>query len=155
MKLRDEIERSFRLAPSVLADGVEIVAPEEAAIMPGEIRVPGSRPAMQRIAVVCIVVLAVALALLWLVGRSLDRNRTTASNSQLVADLQVARATLQSDVAIASRNASAIAHLPRVEEALARNDTTALGAIVATHPHVALISSGCAHAGPRTPLAVR
>jgi diguanylate cyclase (GGDEF)-like protein len=105
--------------------------------------------------VVVLLVLTAVLGILWLVGRSLDRNRTTASNSQLVADLQVARATLQSDVAVASRNASALAHVPRVEEALARNDAAALRAIVATHPHVVLISSGGAHAGSLTPLGVR
>ena len=113
------------------------------------------RDTRTRTAVVVLLVLTAALGILWLVGRSIDRNRTTASNSQLVADLQVARATLQSDVAVASRNASALAHLPRVEEALARNDAAALRAVVAEHPHVVLISSGGAHAGSLTPLGVR
>jgi diguanylate cyclase (GGDEF)-like protein len=102
-----------------------------------------------------LLVLAAAFGVLWLVGRSIDRNRTTASNSQLVADLQVARATLQSDVAVATRKASALAHMPRVEEALARSDAAALQAIAATHPDALLISSGGARGGRLSPLGVR
>ena len=52
--------------------------------------------AILRGALVGVVVLVAALVLLWLVGRTLDRNRSSASDSQLVADVQVARATLQS-----------------------------------------------------------
>jgi diguanylate cyclase (GGDEF)-like protein len=108
-----------------------------------------------RIAALVLAVLAVVLGLLWLVGRTIDRNRTTSSDSQLVADLQVARATLQSDVAVALRKASALAHMPRVEEALAHNDGAALHAIASTHPDVLLISSGGARAGSLAPLGVR
>ena len=108
-----------------------------------------------RTAVVVLVLLTAAMGILWLVGRSIDRNRTTASNSQLVADLQVARATLQSDVAVATRKASALAHMPRVENALAHNDAAALKAIAATHPDALLISSGGARAGKLSPLGVR
>jgi diguanylate cyclase (GGDEF)-like protein len=108
-----------------------------------------------RTAVVVLLALATALAILWLVGRSIDRNRTTASDSQLVADLQVARATLQSDVAIATRKAAALAHMPRVENALARNDGAALKAIAATHPDVLLVSSGGASGGKLSTLGVR
>jgi diguanylate cyclase (GGDEF)-like protein len=113
------------------------------------------KSATLRVAAAVLVVLTVALGLLWLVGRTIDRNRTAASDSQLVADLQVARATLQSDVAVALRKASALAHMPRVEEALARNDAAALRAIAAAHPDVFLISSGGARAGSLAPLGVR
>src|SRR5262245_64146615 len=94
-----------------------------------------------RTAVVVLLALAAALGILWLVGRSIDSNRTTASNSQLVADLQVARATLQTDVAVATRKAAALAHMPSVEDALARNDGAALKEIAATRPDVLLVSS--------------
>ena len=123
--------------------------------MPGEIRIPGSRQAVQRIAVVAVVVLAAALVLLGLVGRSLDRNRTTASNSQLVADLQVARATLESDVAVAARKAATVAHLPGVAQALAAGDARALAAFTKTHPDLQLISSRGPQAGSLAPLGVR
>jgi diguanylate cyclase (GGDEF)-like protein len=108
-----------------------------------------------RTAVVVLLALAAALGILWLVGRSIDSNRTTASNSRLVADLQVARATLQTDVAVATRKAAALAHMPSVEDALARNDGTALKAIAATHPDVLLVSSGGASGGKLSPLGVR
>jgi diguanylate cyclase (GGDEF)-like protein len=112
-------------------------------------------PAMLRSAFVGVVVLVAALVLLWLVGRSLDRNRTTASSSQLVADLQVARATLESDVAVAARKASALARMPRVQAALARGDAAALQAITATHPDTLLVSSRGPRAGSLAPLGVR
>jgi diguanylate cyclase (GGDEF)-like protein len=110
---------------------------------------------MLRTALVGVVVLVAALVLLWLVGRSLDRNRATASNSQLVADLQVARATLESDVAVAARKASALARMPRVQAALARGDAAALRAITTAHPDTLLISSRGVRAGSLAPLGVR
>jgi len=123
--------------------------------MSGEIGTRGYGPALQRIAVGSLLVLAVAVGLLWLVGRSLDRNRTTASNSQLVADIQVARATLQSDVAVATRKASALAHMARVEQALAVGDAAALTAVASTHPDTQLISARGPRAGSLAPLGVR
>jgi len=123
--------------------------------MSGEIRTHGYGPVMQRIAVLSVLVLAVAIALLWLVGRSLDRNRTTASNSQLVADIQVARARLQSDVAVAARKASALAHMARVEQALDTGDRAALTAVTSTHPDTKLISARGPRAGKLAPLGVR
>jgi diguanylate cyclase (GGDEF)-like protein len=123
--------------------------------MSGEMGTRAYGPAMQRIAVLAVLVLAAAIALLWLVGRSLDRGRTTASNSQLVADIQVARATLQSDVAVASRKASALAHMARVEQALDTGDAAALRAITASHPDTQLISARGPRAGSLAPLGVR
>jgi len=123
--------------------------------MPGEVRTAGSDPAARRMALIAVAVLAVALALLWLVGRTLDRNGTTASNSQLVADLQVARATLASDVALATRRAAALAHLPRVQRGLATNDAATLKAVAATHPDTLLVAAGGARAGSLSPLGVR
>lgn len=123
--------------------------------MSGEIRTHGYGPVMQRIAVLAVLVLAAAIALLWLVGRSLDRNRTTASNSQLVADVQVARAMLQGDVAVAARKASALAHMARVEQALDTGDRAALAAVTSTHPDTQLISARGPRAGTLAPLGVR
>jgi diguanylate cyclase (GGDEF)-like protein len=124
-------------------------------VVSGEIGTRGYGPVMQRIAVLSVLVLAAAIALLWLVGRSLDRNRTTASNSQLVADIQVARATLESDVSVATRKASALAHMARVEQALDSGDAAALAAITSTHPDTQLISARGARAGSLAPLGVR
>lgn len=123
--------------------------------MSGEIGTRGYGPALQRFAVLAVLVLAAAIALLWLVGRSLDRNWTTASDSQLVADIQVARATLESDVAVATRKASALAHMARVEQALDSGDAAALAAITSTHPDTQLISERGARAGTLAPLGVR
>src|SRR5439155_8176899 len=149
-------ERSFRLVPSVQADGAENLRSEEAAVMVGELRQRFAlTPAMVRTVLVGLVVLAAAFVLLWLVGRSLDRNRATASNSQLVADLQVARATLEGDVAVAARKASALARMPRVQAALARGDAAALQAITAAHPDTLLVSSRGPRAGSLAPLGVR
>jgi diguanylate cyclase (GGDEF)-like protein len=155
VKLREHMERSFRLAGSVRADGVGVTEPGEAAVMPGELRTPGPDPATRRVALITVAVLGVALALLWLVGRTLDRSGTTASNSQLVADLQVARATLASDVALATRKAAALGRLSRVEHGLATNDAAALRAVAATHPDTLLVAAGGAHAGSLSPLGVR
>src|SRR5690348_16993086 len=84
-------ERSFRLVPSVQAGGAENLRSEEAAVMVGELRRRfAPTQTLLRTGLVGLVVLAAAFVLLWLVGRSLDRNRATASNSQLVADVQVA-----------------------------------------------------------------
>src|SRR5881275_405022 len=147
VKLRGEGDRSFRLAPSVRADRAENLRPEEAAVMVGEVRrrvAPNAT--ILRGAVVGVVVLVAALVLLWLVGRTLDRNRSSASDSQLVADVQVARATLQSDVAVASRKAAALAHMARVEQALARGDA---------HPDTLLVSARGPRAGSLAPLGVQ
>ena len=108
-----------------------------------------------RVAALALVVLAAALALLWLVGRTLDRSSTTASNSQLVADLQVARTTFESDVAAATRKAAALAHMPSVEAALASGDTVALQALATAHPDTLLISAGGRQRGSLAPLGVR
>jgi diguanylate cyclase (GGDEF)-like protein len=110
---------------------------------------------MLRTAFVGLVVLVAALVLLWLVGRSLDRSHATASNSQLVADLQVARATLESDVAVAARKASALARMPRVQLALARGDAAELNAITTAHPDTLLISSRGVRAGSIASLGIR
>jgi diguanylate cyclase (GGDEF)-like protein len=112
-------------------------------------------PDVRRVGVLALIVLATAFALLWLVGRTLDRNRTTASTSQLVADLQVARATLESDVAVAARKAAALARMPRVQAALVRGDGAALQTIAAAHPDTLLVSSRGARAGSLAPLGVR
>jgi diguanylate cyclase (GGDEF)-like protein len=112
-------------------------------------------PATLRTALVGFVVLAAAFVLLWLVGRSLDRNRATASNSQLVADVQVARATLESDVAVASRKAAALARMPRVQSALARGDAADLQAVATAHPDTLLVSARGVRAGSLAPLGVR
>jgi hypothetical protein len=108
-----------------------------------------------RVAALALVVLAAALALLWLVGRTLDRSSTTASNSQLVADLQVARTTFESDVAVATRKAAVLAHMPSVEMALASGDTVALQALATAHPDTMLISAGGRRRGSLAPLGVR
>src|SRR5207249_19039 len=79
----------------------------------------------------------------------------TASTSQLVADLQVARATLESDVAVATRKAAALARMPRVQTALARGDAAALQAVATAHPDTLLVSARGARAGSLAPLGVR
>ena len=111
--------------------------------------------AILRGALVGVVVLVAALVLLWLVGRTLDRNRSSASDSQLVADVQVARATLQSDVAVAARKAAALARMARVEQALARGDAAELRAIAGAHPNTLLVSSHGPRAGSLAPLGVQ
>ena len=111
--------------------------------------------AILRGALVGVVVLVAALVLLWLVGRTLDRNRSSASDSQLVADVQVARATLQSDVAVAARKAAALARMARVEQALARGDAAELRTIAAAHPDTLLVSSRGPRAGSLAPLGVQ
>jgi len=112
-------------------------------------------PRAQRIAALILISLGAAFALLWLVGRTLDQGRTTASNSQLVADLQVARSTFESDVAVATRKAVALAHMPRVEAALSSGDTVALQALATAHPDTLLISAGGGQRGSLAPLGVR
>ena len=118
-------------------------------------RWPAPSPVVWRIAALTLVVLAASLGLLWLVGRTIDRNRTTASNSQLVADVQVARATLQSDVAVAARKASALARMTSVQAALASGDTAALEALTKAHPGTLLVSSRGVRRGSLSPLGVR
>jgi diguanylate cyclase (GGDEF)-like protein len=109
----------------------------------------------RRVAMSILIVLAAVLALLWLIGRTVDQSRTTASNAQLTADLQVARATFQGDVAAAARKAVALAHMPRVEAALSSGDTAALQALASAHPDTLLISKRGERRGSLAPLGVR
>jgi diguanylate cyclase (GGDEF)-like protein len=124
--------------------------------MLSETRVRALRaPRARRVAVLTLIVLGAVLALLWLVGRTLDRNTTTASNAQLVADLQLARTTFESDVAAAARKAATLAHMPRVEAALATGDTVTLQALASAHPDTLLISARGGQRGSLAPLGVR
>jgi diguanylate cyclase (GGDEF)-like protein len=99
--------------------------------------------------------LVLALAALWSLGRVVDRSGTAASDSQLVADLEVARSTLASDAAAAGRQASALARLSRTQQALAQNDAEGLRALVRAHPGALLVSAGGAAAGALPALGVR
>src|SRR5262249_23622892 len=84
VKLRAVRQRSFRLVPSVQADGAENVPAEDAAVMVGATRRRIALHAgMLRLAVVGALVLTAALALLWLVGRTLDRDPTAAARSHV------------------------------------------------------------------------
>ena len=102
-----------------------------------------------------LVVLATALGLVWALGRAVDRGHAAASDSQLAADLQLARATFAGDLAAASRQASALARLTSVQQALAQGDVRALAAIAAVHPGSLLVASNGARAGSLGPLGVR
>src|SRR5438105_3097261 len=101
----------------------------------GVARAAGGR----RYALLAGLALVLALAALWSLGRVVDRSGTVASDSQLVADLAVARSTLEGDAAAAARQASAVAHLSRTQRALARNDAEALRALVRAHPGALLV----------------
>ena len=102
-----------------------------------------------------VVVAGAALALLWSLGRTIDRSLASASDSQLSADLQIARATLDGDVALAAGRASALAQLVPTQEALARGDAAALRAIAAANPGSLLIAAGGARGGALPLLGVR
>src|SRR5262249_44049861 len=102
---------------------------------------------LRRGVVVVLLGLAVAAAVLWLLGRSIDTSSSAASDSSLGADLQVPRATLENDVAAASRTATALAQLTRVQEALAREDRSTLHALAAAHPGTLLVSASGVRAG--------
>jgi diguanylate cyclase (GGDEF)-like protein len=112
------------------------------------------RPSLRYVVVPALVVLAAALALLWLVGRSVDRTRGSASDSQLVADVQVARATLQGDVSLAAGRAAALARLPRLQSALWRGDAAELRTLATEHPQALLISASGARAGSLAPVGI-
>jgi diguanylate cyclase (GGDEF)-like protein len=115
----------------------------------------GRRLELRRAALLVLVLLPSALLLLWLLGRTIDRNRTAALNSQLVADLQVARATLESDVAVASRRATSFARLSRVQQALARGDARAMQRLTRQHPDTLLVSARGVRRGTLSPLGIR
>ena len=102
-----------------------------------------------------LVALATALGLLWALGRAVDQGHAAASDSQLAADLQFARATFAGDLAAASRQASALAHLASLQQALAQGDAKALAAVAAVHPGSLLVASNGARAGSLGPLGVR
>jgi len=104
--------------------------------------------------VVTLVAFVTALGLLWAVGRAVDRSHAAASDSQLAADLQVARATLAGDLAAASRQASALARLTSLEQALAQGDAQALEAVAAVHRGALLIAANGARGGSLAPLGV-
>jgi len=104
--------------------------------------------------VVTLVAFVTALGLLWAVGRAVDRSHAAASDSQLAADLQVARANLAGDLAAASRQASALARLTSLEQALAQGDAQALEAVAAVHRGALLIAANGARAGSLAPLGV-
>jgi diguanylate cyclase (GGDEF)-like protein len=110
---------------------------------------------VRRYALLAVLALVVALVALWSLGRVVDQGRTAASDSQLVADLEAARSTLESDAAASARTASALAHLSRTQQALARNDAEQLRALVRSHPDVLLVSAGGAAAGSVPALGVR
>jgi diguanylate cyclase (GGDEF)-like protein len=110
---------------------------------------------VRRVLVFALLGLGVAFVLLWLVGRTVDRSRDSASNSQLVADLQTARAGFQSEVASAGRKAAVVARAPAVGAALARGDEAALRLYTAQHPDTLLISRNGSRYGALAPLGVR
>jgi diguanylate cyclase (GGDEF)-like protein len=102
---------------------------------------------LRRGTVIVLIALAVAAVVLWLLGRSIDTSSSAASDSSLGADLQVARATLENDVAAASRQATALAQLTRLQEALARGDRSALVGLAAAHPGTLIVSAAGIRAG--------
>jgi diguanylate cyclase (GGDEF)-like protein len=110
--------------------------------------------AARRIVVGGALALGAAFVLLWLVGRAVDQSHTEALDVRLLADLQVARTAFDDDVARAARRANDVAHLSRVEVALAANDGAALRALAATHPGVALVAAGGATGGSLPTLGV-
>jgi diguanylate cyclase (GGDEF)-like protein len=110
---------------------------------------------LRRRAILTVVVLATALALLWSLGRIVDRSLTAASDSRLGADLQIALATLNGDEALAAERAAAIAQRPAVQRAFAQSDAAALAQSAASTPGVLLVSAGGARAGWLPPLGVR
>jgi diguanylate cyclase (GGDEF)-like protein len=111
--------------------------------------------ALRRRAILTVVVLVAALALLWSLGRIVDRSLTAASDSRLGADLQIALATLNGDEALAAERATTIAQRPAVQRAFARSDAGALARLAASTPGVLLVSAGGARAGSLPPLGVR
>jgi diguanylate cyclase (GGDEF)-like protein len=110
--------------------------------------------AARRIVVGGALALGAAFVLLWLVGRAVDQSHTEALDVRLLADLQVARTAFDDDVARAARRANDVAHLSRVEVALAANDGQALRALAATHPGTALVAAGGATGGSLPTLGV-
>lgn len=120
-----------------------------------EVRARAARAAtMRRVAVLTLLVLGGALLLLWLLGRGVDSSRTEAADAQLVADLQVARATFASDVAAAGRRAAELAHLDRTVAALAAGDPAALRKLAASHPGSMLVAASGASGGSLPALGV-
>jgi diguanylate cyclase (GGDEF)-like protein len=111
--------------------------------------------ALRRRAILTVVVLVTALALLWSLGRIVDKSLTAASDSRLGADLQIALATLNGDEALAAERAATIAQRPAVQRAFARSDAAALAQLAASTPGVLLVSAGGARAGSLPPLGVR
>src|SRR5258708_17980012 len=102
---------------------------------------------VRRYTLLGVIAVVAALAAFWLLGRVVDQGRTAASDSQLVADLDAARSTLESDAAAAARKASAFARLSRTQQALARDDAVRLRTLVRSHPGARLVSQGGASAG--------
>ena len=115
----------------------------------------GRSPAAPRTALVVLLLVASVLVVLWLVGRTVDQSRTSAADSQLVADLQVARSTFQSDVAAAARRAAALARSPRVESAFANRDAAELDAVSASHPDTLLVGTNGLRSGALPALGVK
>jgi diguanylate cyclase (GGDEF)-like protein len=113
------------------------------------------KAAARHLAMLAVVLLVTVLALLWLLGRALDRNATASADSQLVGDVQVARTTLQADVTITRHRGNALAHLARVQEALVRRDLDALRALAASHPGSQIVTRDGVTAGTLAPLGVR
>ena len=101
-----------------------------------------------------LVTLVTALGLLWALGRAVDRSHAAGSDSELAADLQVARATLAGDIAAASRRAAALARLTSAQQALAQGDAAALAAVATAHPGALLIAANGARGGSLSPLGV-
>src|SRR5579862_2687125 len=87
-----------------------------------------------RRAAVAVVAVATAVALVWLLGRTIDQSHTSASDSRLSADLQVAQGTLAGDLAAAARRATALARLTRTREALTAGKPSALRQLARDHP---------------------
>jgi diguanylate cyclase (GGDEF)-like protein len=104
--------------------------------------------------ILALVAFVTALGLLWALGRAVDTSHSAASDTQLAADLQVARATLVGDEAAASRRAAALARLTSVEQALAQGNASGLQAIAAAHPGALFAAASGARAGTLGPLGV-
>ena len=123
--------------------------------MVSSIRLRNLRDAvLRRRAILTVVVLATAVALLWSLGRTVDRSYAAASDSRLGADLQIALATLNSDEVVAAERATTLAQTAAIQRALANADVRALQQIAAANPGVLLVSATGARAGSLPPVGV-
>jgi diguanylate cyclase (GGDEF)-like protein len=115
----------------------------------------GVRDGIQRRRMLLLVVaLGTAIALVWLLGRSIDQTRTAASDAQLAAELEIAHATLNGDVAAAAQRAAALARLVSTQAAFARGDALALRTIAVSHPDMLLVAKNGAQGGSLPALGV-